>query len=286
MTEPTTPTGGVNPVQVPVTPVQQPVVTPSASEQPLPTQTTPDPAQPVDPNAAPPVSAPDPNATVPPATETGQGDEQERTRKTAKDRIQELVAQRNAAQAERDAALSELDRLRRPLQTQVPYDQLPFEQQEQVRIREAVRAERAEEAAQAARMHHARVEAQRIAVFDAKLAAATDRLPDAKDKFLRVPCSDVAADFIAESERAPELANYLGSNPAEAYRIANLPDTRQVAELARLEGRLGAAPPVRRVSQAPAPVTTVGGASPPRAFDPATADNEAYRRWRMQKPPK
>jgi len=293
MTESTTPAGGVNPAQQ-VPPVQQPaVIPPATTETPLTTQLPQDPTQPVDPNAAPPVS--DPNATVPPATETGQGDEQERTRqgKGARERIQELVARSKAAEAERDAAWAELERLRRPLQTQVPYDQLPFEQQEQVRLREAVRAERAEQMAYEANFRQQQVVANRHAVFTAKLAAAEDRMPEVAEKFFRidptsgrpaVPVSEVAADFIAESDKAAEIAYFLGTNPHEARRIAQLPDTRQTAELARLEARLSAAPTVRRVSQAPAPVTTVGGGSPPRMVDLGTVDYETYKAQRMKKP--
>ena len=102
-------------------------------------------------------------------------------------------------------------------------------------------------------------------IFEAKVSSVSERSPDALAKFYAVPCSPVMADFLAETDKAGELAVFLGNNPHEAGRIAELPPTRQAIELARIEGRLSAPAEVRRVSQAPAPPADrlKGGANPP-----------------------
>ncbi len=67
------------------------------------------------------------------------------------------------------------------------------------------------------------------------------------------------ADAIRELSRGPEIAYYLGRNPAEASRIASLPPVSQATAIARLEARIDA--PQASVSKAPEPVGTLSGRS-------------------------
>jgi len=50
--------------------------------------------------------------------------------------------------------------------------------------------------------------------------------------------SQQLAHSIAESNAGHDVAYYLGKNPAEAARIADLPERQQIREIARLESRL------------------------------------------------
>ncbi len=88
----------------------------------------------------------------------------------------------------------------------------------------------------------------------------------------------VMADAIRESSRGPEIAYYLGKNPAEAVHIAALPPVSQATAIARLEGRLGAN--AVAVSRAPQPVGTLSGwgGSAGKALE--DMDFEEYRRTR------
>lgn len=94
-----------------------------------------------------------------------------------------------------------------------------------------------------------------------------DKVLDAKEKyadFEKVAHHDwdptpAMAEAIFASEIGPDIAYYLGSNRAEATRIAKLPSpAMQAKEIGRLEAKLIIDPvPAKRVSDAPAPITPV-----------------------------
>lgn len=203
------------------------------------------------------------------AENTDQGDEhadeqkkpQKRNRNSAQERISELTAKLRAAEHSARSAERRLKELQKPVQSQGKPEELTFDEAEAKRLREAIRAERANEVEHEQRMQLAQVTAQRNALFQAKVDSVAERMPDLWDRFDQVPCSEFAADFIAESEKTVELAHFLASNPKEAHRIARLPDARQGIELARIEGRLEKAPTTRKVSAAPPPHTKIAGAA-------------------------
>jgi hypothetical protein len=91
--------------------------------------------------------------------------------------------------------------------------------------------------------------------------------------------SDAMAEYVIEvSERGPELAYHLHSNPKEASRIAKLTPLAQVRELARLEATLPK-PESRNISKAPSPPKTVkatGGASGKDIEALADSDMKAF----------
>jgi hypothetical protein len=72
-----------------------------------------------------------------------------------------------------------------------------------------------------------------------------------------LPITDVMAETIRASEIGPELAYHLGSNPKEAERIARLSPFLQAKEIGKIEAKLAEAPPVKKTSSAPAPISPV-----------------------------
>lgn len=94
-----------------------------------------------------------------------------------------------------------------------------------------------------------------------------------------LPISVEMGATIMDSPQGHDLAYYLGKNPQEAYRIANLPAHRQAYELGKLETKL-AAPPQKTKTNAPAPTSPVGGKEVP-AKKPEDMDYEEYKAWRM-----
>lgn len=72
-----------------------------------------------------------------------------------------------------------------------------------------------------------------------------------------LPVTDVMAQTIQASEIGPDVIYYLGSNPKEAQRIAQMSPFMQAKEIGRIEARLSDSPPVRRTSTAPAPIAPV-----------------------------
>ena len=65
------------------------------------------------------------------------------------------------------------------------------------------------------------------------------------------------AEAIQSSDAGPDLAYWLGSNPKEAERIANLSPLMQAKEIGRIEAKLSDNPPVKKTTSAPAPINPV-----------------------------
>ena len=72
-----------------------------------------------------------------------------------------------------------------------------------------------------------------------------------------VRITDVMAETIQSSEIGPDVAYYLGANPKEADRISRLSPFMQAKEIGRIEAKLAEAPPVKKTTSAPAPITPV-----------------------------
>lgn len=81
----------------------------------------------------------------------------------------------------------------------------------------------------------------------------------------RLPITETMAETIRLSDIGPDLAYHLGQNPKEADRISKLSPLSQAKELGRLEAKLADAPPVKRTTTAPAPISPVT----PRSSSPA-----------------
>lgn len=111
-------------------------------------------------------------------------------------------------------------------------------------------------------------------------------IADFKDRYKHVNAPEVN-QYIAESEMGPELFYHLANNTAEVDRILGLPPLRRVAELGKLEVKLGSVgsetKPANKVSKAPPPVNKEKGQAPAvkRLEDPNLSQAE-YRQLRMQ----
>ncbi|OGA94975.1 MAG: hypothetical protein A3E79_06300 [Burkholderiales bacterium RIFCSPHIGHO2_12_FULL_61_11] len=75
------------------------------------------------------------------------------------------------------------------------------------------------------------------------------------------------AETIKASDTGPDIAYYLGSNPKEAARIAELPPLQQAREIGKIEAKVIANPPVKKTSSAPDPITPVKGNASGQSFD-------------------
>lgn len=114
------------------------------------------------------------------------------------------------------------------------------------------------------------------------MAAWSEAVEDAKSRipdFEQVAFSkdvDIHArmmPFLAESEKGADVAYWLGKNPKEATRIAELFDRgspQALVEFGRIEARLSAPTP-KTLSTAPKPAPTLSGGVNPLQFDAARA---------------
>ena len=73
----------------------------------------------------------------------------------------------------------------------------------------------------------------------------------------KLPITDAMAQTIQASEVGPDMAYYLGSNPKEADRISRLSPLQQAKELGKIEAKLSDNPPVKKTSNAPAPIAPI-----------------------------
>jgi hypothetical protein len=73
----------------------------------------------------------------------------------------------------------------------------------------------------------------------------------------KLPITNVMAETIQSSEIGPELAYYLGSNPKEADRISRMTPLGQAKEIGKIEAKLVSAPPIKKTTSAPAPISPV-----------------------------
>lgn len=123
------------------------------------------------------------------------------------------------------------------------------------------------------------------------LSAHAEREESAREKFddydsvvqnptLRI--TTVMADAIRSSDIGPEVAYHLGSNPKEAARIAQLSPILQAKEIGRLEAKLAAEPPAKKITTAPAPPSPVraNGKPPVRdTTDPRSIETMSVSEW-------
>lgn len=218
--------------------------------------------------------------------ESETSDEQEKPPETApkarnvSDRIGQLTAQRNEARAQVELLESRL----RQYQPQEIDPNLEFEdpgQYTRETIKAALNEQKAQEdynQAQLARERHLKSSAD---MFYERVESMRDELPDFDEVFnANLPITEVAIEFLAESEVGPRIAHHLGKNLSLAQRIASLNPVQQAIELTRLEAKLSAAP-AKRTTQAPSPAKTIQSRSSTGAVDPAAMDYESYRKWRM-----
>jgi hypothetical protein len=95
--------------------------------------------------------------------------------------------------------------------------------------------------------YHDREEEARIKYDDFEQVAYNSKLP----------ITNEMAQTIQSSEVGPDIAYYLGSNPKEAERISRLSPLSQAKELGKIEAKLADNPPVKKTSNAPAPIAPV-----------------------------
>jgi len=72
-----------------------------------------------------------------------------------------------------------------------------------------------------------------------------------------LPVTDVMAQTIQASDIGPDIIYWLGTNPKESARIANLPPILQAKEIGKIEAKMAADPPVKKTSTAPAPIAPI-----------------------------
>ena len=131
-------------------------------------------------------------------------------------------------------------------------------------------------------------EQQQHAYFE----AYHDREEVARDKYddfeqvaynPNLPVTEAMTRAILASEIGPDVLYHLGSSPSEAARISRLDPILQAREIGKIEARLSADPPVKKTSNAPAPIAPVtarsNGAPRYDTTDPRSTKSMSTSEW-------
>jgi hypothetical protein len=98
-----------------------------------------------------------------------------------------------------------------------------------------------------------------------------------------LPITTVMAQSIQASDNGPEVAYHLGANPREAERISRLSPIMQAKEIGKIEAQLTANPPIKKTSNAPAPISPVSarttGAPAYDTTDPRSIKSMSTSEW-------
>lgn len=184
-----------------------------------------------------------------------------------------------AMKEERQAALSEAARLRAELDrlksTSVDYSNIE-DPDEALALRTAqkMREMSAETYDQQVKAQHKRANEAVVEAWSAIREDARERMPDF-DQVVNddTPIHPSAAPFIVESEKAAEIAYYLGKNPDVArdlYVDFERNPAKALIRLGQIDAKVSA-PASKPVSSAPKPAPILSGSASPPAFDPASA---------------
>lgn len=213
---------------------------------------------------------------------TGEDESKKANKVPAKERINQITAQRNEWQMRAQAAEAELQRLRQPLRE--PGPNATQDEVDRFNVKAAVREQRAEEVASEAAQAVEAAAALRAATIQAKAEAVADRMPNLMQQLQALPAlSEACVEFMATSDKGAEVGFFLTQNPVEAARISALHPYHQGIELARIEGRLTAAPQVRKLTSAPPPPPRMPGAPSAAAKDPSSMTMEEYAAWTQKR---
>ena len=117
--------------------------------------------------------------------------------------------------------------------------------------------------------------------WQSRVEKASETMPDFEEKVLvggqrgDWVCTSEMADALRASDKGPEIAYHLASDPAEASRIARLSPALQLMELGKLEAKL-TQPKPKTVTNAPEPAPQARGSGGKFQVNPDTDDFAAF----------
>jgi len=91
--------------------------------------------------------------------------------------------------------------------------------------------------------------------------------------------SDAMVEAILFSDTAEDVLYYLGKHPEESADIAKLPPLKVAHELGKIEAKLNAPPPKKKITNAPDPIVPVKTTGVTEQ-DPSNMTPREYRAWR------
>lgn len=220
--------------------------------------------------------------TAPEVTATSESAQNEQPAKTfSQEEVDALVAKRLAKEQRKWER--KLQQPATPAVSPVPREIPPADQFESVEAyAHALAEKRAAELVQQREAHQQQTQV---------LESHRDREETARDKYddyedvvynPKLAITPIMAQTIQASDMGPDVAYYLGTNPKEAERIARMPAIAQAKEIGRLEAKIASAPPVKRTTSAPTPISPVSARTTSTSLDttdPRAAKQMSASEW-------
>lgn len=229
----------------------------------------------------------DPQQTAAPVETDEQREEKARDEKGrfVQKRINELTREKHEARRQAEAYQRELEQLRAEVQhvRQPPPDPNVDPQAFIAHLarEEARKLIESERSATAQHQEQQRIQsvAQQYAGREAAFAAEHPDYHEALDSLVSLSAIDpMTAEVLMSSEHGPLVVHHLGTHLDEAVQLASMPPHMRIAHVSRLEARLSA-PKSKPVTNAPAPVPTVGGGAA-ATKDPDRMSADEWLVWR------
>ena len=198
------------------------------------------------------VPAPTPEVTAEPVVEVSAPEVPEAAPKTfSQEELDAAIGKRLA----REQRKWERERAVQPVAQQAPVTPEQFASNEE--YVEALAEQRAEQ--KLAEREQRRQQAEILETYHDKEEEVRAKYEDFEQVAYNpnLPITTVMAQSIQASDNGPEVAYHLGANPKEAERISRLSPIMQAKEIGKIEAQLAANPPVKKTSNAPAPISPV-----------------------------
>ena len=202
------------------------------------------------------VPAPTPEVTAEPVVEVSAPEVPEAAPKTfSQEELDAAIGKRLA----REQRKWERERAVQPVAQQAPVTPEQFASNEE--YVEALAEQRAEQ--KLAEREQRRQQAEILETYHDKEEEVRAKYEDFEQVAYNpnLPITTVMAQSIQASDNGPEVAYHLGANPKEAERISRLSPIMQAKEIGKIEAQLAANPPVKKTSNAPAPISPVSARS-------------------------
>lgn len=220
--------------------------------------------------------------TAPEVTATSESAQNEQPAKTfSQEEVDALVAKRLAKEQRKWER--KLQQPATPAAPPVPKEIPPADQFESVEAyAHALAEKRAAELVQ-----QREVQQQQAQVLEShrdREESAREKYDDYEDVVYnpKLQITPIMAQTIQASDMGPDVAYYLGTNPKEAERIARMPAIAQAKEIGRLEAKIASAPPTKKTTSAPSPISPVSARSASTTLDttdPRAAKQMSASEW-------
>lgn len=200
--------------------------------------------------------------------------------------INQLTAEKRQAEREVAQLRTEAAAIAKQLKEQPQIDPADFEGQTAHRVRTEIKADRLDQTASRIQAAEDAARGKDAQIFALQVNELRAQIPDIDSVYLPEgqggpSITPAMGQAIFRVDNGALVAYHLKQHPQENLRIAQLDPWSQAIEIGKLSTQVANPKPIKRISQAPAPVQTVAGSTAQAGVDLSTVDYDTYRKARM-----